>query len=162
MPKNRHAANNPVSGKIAAVHECLQQLHQGLPDTESEYMTADRLTHAYVKSCFLMIIQRIADINTAIIAFCFNQHPKYSRHKHYGFRIMQQHGAIDKSTVSFFQSALGHYRTIANPYEELPPSEMYKVSQMLLEQGKSYIQQIERFFEKRSEKNMNPGVLEQN
>ncbi len=147
--RKKNSPKNLVSGKIAAVRECLEQLHQGLPDTEVEYVGADRLTHTYVKSCFLMITQRIVDINTAIIAFCFNSEPKNSFHKHHGFRMMHQHGAIDKTTLSFFESALTHYRTIANPYEELPLSEMYDISRMLLKHSETYIMQIEHFFQRR-------------
>ena len=58
---------NPVKSKLASVQECLIQLHEALPASEIEYISAERLTHSFVKSCFLMTIQRVIDINCVVI-----------------------------------------------------------------------------------------------
>lgn len=136
---------NPVRVKLGYVEECLSQLRSGLPATEAAYVGADSLTHAYVKSCVLMSLQRIVDINNAVIGFSFRDETPPA-HKHHSFTIMERHGAIDAETQAFFQAALNCYRTLANPYEELPLPEMYRLSRRLLKHGAAYLQQIEAFF----------------
>ena len=42
--------------------------------------------------------------------------------------------------------ALDYYEKIANPYQEIPPSELYDASHELLEYGEAYTNQIEKFF----------------
>lgn len=136
---------NPVKVKLEFLQECLEQLRDGLPASKAEYIEAARLTHSYVKSCFLMIVQRTVDINNVIIEFSEQTPPSQ---KYHSFRMIQQHGAIDKETLAFFQMALDCYQKIANPYEELPPSELYDVSVMLLNHGEAYTCQINSFFAK--------------
>ena len=136
---------NPVRVKLDSVKECLAQLRSGLPETKAAYADADSLTHAYVKSCVLMSLQRIVDINNAVISFSFRDETPPA-HKHHSFIIMERHGAIDADTQAFFQAAMNCYRTLANPYEELPLLEMYRLSLGLLKYGEAYIQQIEAFF----------------
>ena len=136
---------NPVRVKLDYVQECLAQLQSGLPETESAYVAADSLTHAYVKSCVLMSLQRIVDINNAVIGFSFRDETPPA-HKHHSFIIMERHGAIEAETQAFFQAAMNCYQTLANPYEELPPPEMYRLSRGLMKHGAAYIQQIETFF----------------
>ena len=136
---------NPVKVKLESLQECLEQLRDGLPANKTEYIEADRLTHSYVKNCFLMIVQRAVDINNVIIEFS-GQTPPHQ--KHHSFRMIHQNGAIEQETLTFFQIALDCYQKIANPYEELPPSELYDVSGMLLKQGEAYTCQIGSFFAK--------------
>lgn len=136
---------NPVKAKLESLQECLEQLRDGLPANKTEYIEADRLTHSYVKNCFLMIVQRAVDINNIIIEFSGQTPPPQ---KHHSFRMIQQNGAIAKETLTFFQIALDCYQKIANPYEELPPSELYDVSGMLLKYGEAYTCQIGSFFAK--------------
>lgn len=135
---------NPVKAKLAYIDECFSQLRNGLPDSKDDYLTADRLTHSYVKSCFLMIVQRAVDINNAIIEFGGNT-PPYQKHQ--GFRAIQESGAIDIDTLNFFEHALNSYQKIANPYEGLPPPDLYDISSLLLEYGQAYTRQINQFFE---------------
>ena len=97
MPKASQKKNlsrqfNPVKAKLACINECLGQLRKSLPVNKEEYIAADRLTHSYVKSCFLMIVQRVVDINNAIIEFS-GKTPPYQKHQ--GFRVVQESGAID-------------------------------------------------------------------
>lgn len=135
---------NPVKAKLAYMDECFSQLHKGLPEKKKDYIEADRLTHSYIKSCFLMIVQRAVDVNNAIIEFS-GQTPPYQKHQ--GFRAVQESGAIDLDTLHFFEHALSCYQKISNPYEGLPPSELYDVSTALLLHGKTYTHQINAFFE---------------
>ena len=134
---------NPVKAKLAYMDECFEQLRSGLPDTKEDYIAADRLTHSYVKSCFLMIVQRTVDINNAIIEFS-GKTPPYQKHQ--GFRAVQESGAIDLKTRNFFEHALTCFQKIANPYEGLPPPELYDVSSQLLRHGKAYTRQINEYF----------------
>jgi hypothetical protein len=60
---------NPVRAKLESINECFEQLKNGLPANQEAYVEGDRITHSYVKSCFLMIIQRAVDINNIIIEF---------------------------------------------------------------------------------------------
>ncbi len=143
MKKSTSRRFNPVKSKLVSLQECLEQLRDGLPASKTEYIEAERLTHSYVKNCFLMIVQRAVDINNVIIEFSGQTLPSQ---KYHSFRMIQQNGAIDKETLAFFQMALDCYQKIANPYEELPPSELYDVSRMLLKQGEAYASQISRFF----------------
>ncbi len=135
---------NPVKAKLAYMDECFSQLHNGLPADKNAYVEADKLTHSYIKSCFLMIVQRAVDINNAIIEFS-GQTPPYQKHQ--GFRAVQESGAIDVETLDFFEHAITCYQKISNPYEGLPPAELYDVSSQLLHHGKSYTRQINAFFE---------------
>lgn len=134
---------NPVKTKLESISECFDQLRHGLPAKQEEYIEGDRITHSYVKSCFLMIIQRAVDINNAIIEFN-GQTPLLQ--KHHGFRALHQNSMIDRETLDFFMKALDYYERIANPYQELPPSELYDASRELLEYGEAYARQIEDFF----------------
>lgn len=142
---------NPVSVKLKYVQECLEQLRSGLPETKAEYVDADSLTHAYVKSCVLMSLQRMVDINNVIIGLTLKGETQQVQ-KHHSFLIVQKHGVIDSETLAFFQAALDCYGTIANPYEELAPSEMYDVSLGLLKHGEAYIRQIDGFFARKGRK----------
>ncbi len=135
---------NPVKAKLAYIEECFGQLQNGLPANKDEYVAADRLTHSYVKSCFLMIVQRAVDINNAIIEFS-GKTPPYQKHQ--GFRAVQESGAIDQKTLNFFEHALDCYQKIANPYEGIPTPELYDVSSQLLQHGKTYARQINDFFQ---------------
>ena len=135
---------NPVKAKLAYMEECFGQLRSGLPTSKEDYIAADRLTHSYVKSCFLMIVQRAVDINSAIIEFS-GKAPPYQKHQ--GFRAVQESGAIDLETRNFFEHALTCFQKIANPYEGLPPPELYDVSSLLLQHGKAYTRQINEYFE---------------
>ncbi len=134
---------NPVKAKLESIGECFDQLRSGLPAKQEEYVEGDRITHSYVKSCFLMIIQRAVDINNAIIEFSGQTPPLQ---KHHSFRALHQNSTIDRETLDFFLKALDYYERIANPYEELPPAELYDASRELLEYGETYTHQIERFF----------------
>ena len=134
---------NPVRAKLESISECFDQLRHGLPAKQEEYVDGDRITHSYVKSCFLMIIQRAVDINNAIIEFNGQTPPLQ---KHHSFRALHQNSTIDKETLDFFIKALDYYERIANPYQELPPSELYDASRELLEYGEAYTHQIKRFF----------------
>ena len=134
---------NPVKAKLAYMEECFGQLESGLPANKDAYIAADRLTHSYVKSCFLMIVQRVVDINNAIIEYS-GKTPPYQKHQ--SFRTIQESGAIDQETLDFFEYALTCYQKIANPYEELPAPEFYDVSSRLLQHGKAYTRQINDFF----------------
>ncbi len=135
---------NPVKVKLAYMEECFGQLQSGLPANKDEYVAADRLTHTYIKSCFLMIVQRAVDINNTIIEFS-GQTPPYQKYQ--GFRTVQESGVIDLDTLNFFEHALNCYQKIANPYEGLPAPELYDVSSKLLQHGKAYTRQINKFFE---------------
>ena len=134
---------NPVKAKLESMNECFEQLQNGLPDSQEAYIAGDRITHSYVKSCFLMIIQRAVDINNVIIEFK-GQTPK--QQKHHSFLTLHQNDAIDKKTLDFFIKALGYYENIINPYQELSPSELYDVSHDLLKYGEAYIHQLENYF----------------
>lgn len=135
---------NPVKAKLSYLDECFEQLQNGLPTNKEAYIAADRLTHSYIKSCFLMIVQRIVDINNAIIEFS-GKAPPYQKFQ--GFRTVQESGVIDRVTLDFFELALDCYQKIANPYEGLPASELYDVSSQLLQHGKTYTDQIKDFFQ---------------
>ena len=135
---------NPVKAKLTYIEECFGQLQNGLPANKDAYIAADRLTHSYVKSCFLMIVQRAVDINNAIIEFS-GKTPPYQKYQ--GFRAIQESGAIDQDTLNFFEYALNCYQKIANPYEGIPAPELYEVSSQLLQHGKAYARQINNFFE---------------
>ena len=134
---------NPVKAKLESISECFDQLRHGLPAKQEEYTEADRITHSYVKSCFLMIIQRAVDINNVIIEFSGQTPPLQ---KHHSFHTLHQYSTIDKETLDFFMKALDYYERIANPYQELPPSELYDASRELLEYGEAYTNQIEDYF----------------
>ncbi len=135
---------NPVKAKLAYMEECFGQLQSGLPANKEEYVAADRLTHSYIKSCFLMIVQRAVDINNAIIEFS-GKTPPYQKYQ--GFRVVQESGVIDVETLNFFEHALNCYQKIANPYEGLPAPELYDVSLQLLKHAKAYTRQINVFFQ---------------
>ena len=141
--KALHHKFNPVKAKLAYMEECFGQLQSGLPVNKDEYIAADRLTHSYIKSCFLMIVQRAVDINNAIIEFS-GKTPPYQKYQ--GFRAVQESGVIDLKTLNFFEHALNCYQKIANPYEGLPAPELYDVSTQLLQHGKAYTHQINEFF----------------
>ncbi len=134
---------NPVKSKIESISECFDQLRHGLPAEIEEYIEGDRITQSYIKSCFLMIIQRAVDINNVIIEFSGQTPPLQ---KHHSFRALHQNSTIDKETLNFFIKALDYYEKIANPYHELPPSELYNASRQLLKYGEAYTSQIENFF----------------
>ncbi len=138
---------NPVKAKLESINECFEQLRYGLPENEEEYIEADRITHSYVKSCFLMIIQRAVDINNVIIEFSGQTPPQQKLHS---FRALYQNRAIDQETLDFFIKALDFYEKIANPYQELAPSELYDAALQLLKYGESYTHQLENFFVSRS------------
>ena len=135
---------NPVRIKLAYMYECLEQLHNGLPPNKEAYINAERLTHSFIKSCFLMIVQRAVDINNIIIEFIGETPPSV---KYQGFRLMQENGAIDMKTLNFFEVALLCYRKIANPYEGLPADEFYEIAVLLLKHGAIYTRQIQNFFQ---------------
>ena len=134
---------NPVKAKLESINECFDQLRNGLPANQEEYIEGDRITHSYVKSCFLMIIQRAVDINNVIIEFSGQTPPQQ---KHHSFRALHQSSAIDKETMDFFMRALDCYEKIANPYQELAPSELYETALQLLAYGEAYTRQLENFF----------------
>ena len=90
-----------------------------------------------------MIIQRAVDINNVIIEFSGQTPPQQ---KHHSFRALHQSGAIDKETMDFFMKALDCYEKIANPYQELAPSELYDTALQLLAYGEAYTRQLENFF----------------
>lgn len=141
--KSANRRFNPVKAKLESISECFDQLRHGLPENQEEYVEADRITHSYVKSCFLMIIQRAVDINNTIIEFSGKTPPQQ---KHHSFRALHQSGAIDQETMDFFLNALDCYEKIANPYQELAPSELYETSIQLLKYGGAYTCQLENFF----------------
>ena len=91
-----------------------------------------------------MIVQRAVDINNAIIEYS-GKTPPYQKYQ--SFRTIQESGAINLETLNFFEHALACYQKIANPYDGLPPNELYDVSSQLLQYGKSYTQQIYNFFQ---------------
>ncbi len=134
---------NPVKAKLESINECFDQLRHGLPANQEEYIEADRITHSYVKSCFLMIIQRAVDINNVIIEFSGQTPPQQ---KHHSFRALHQSSAIDRETMDFFMRALDCYEKIANPYQELAPAELYDTALQLLKYGEVYTHQLENFF----------------
>ena len=134
---------NPVKAKLESISECFEQLRHGLPEKQEEYIEGDRITHSYVKSCFLMIIQRAVDINNVIIEFSGQTPPQQ---KHHSFRALYQRRAIDRKTMDFFMEALDYYEKIANPYQELAPSDLYDASRQLLKYGEAYTRQLEDFF----------------
>jgi uncharacterized protein YutE (UPF0331/DUF86 family) len=140
-PKSRRF--NPVKAKLESINECFEQLQNGLPASQEAYIDGDRITHSYVKSCFLMIIQRAVDINNVIIEFKGQTPPQQ---KHHSFLTLHQDNAIDKKTLDFFVKALSYYENIINPYQELTPSELYDVSQDLLKYGEAYTDQLENYF----------------
>ena len=144
-PKKRSTSRrfNPVKAKLESINECFDQLQNGLPPSPEAYVAADRITHSYVKSCFLMIIQRAVDINNAIIEFK-GQTPL--QQKYQSFLTLHQNNAIDKKTLDFFMKALSYYENIINPYQELAPAELYAASQDLLRYGKAYTDQLENYF----------------
>ena len=134
---------NPVKAKLESINECFEQLQNGLPASQEAYIDADKITHSYVKSCFLMIIQRAVDINNVIIEFKGQTPPQQ---KHHSFLTLHQNNAIDKKTLDFFVKALSYYENIINPYQELAPAELYDVSQDLLKHGEAYTHQLEKYF----------------
>ena len=134
---------NPIKSKLESISECFEQLRHGLPEKQETYIGADRITHSYVKSCFLMIIQRAVDINNVIIEFSGQTPPPQ---KHHSFRTLYNNKVIDRETLDFFLKALTCYEKIANPYQELPPSELYNASLHLLKHGEVYTNQLEQFF----------------
>ena len=134
---------NPVKAKLESINECFEQLQNGLPASQEAYIDADKITHSYVKSCFLMIIQRAVDINNVIIEFKGQTPPQQ---KHHSFLTLHQNNAIDKKTLDFFVKALSYYENIINPYQELAPAELYDASQDLLKHGKAYTHQLENYF----------------
>ena len=134
---------NPVKAKLESMNECFEQLQNGLPESQEAYINGDRITHSYVKSCFLMIIQRAVDINNVIIEFK-GQTPQ--QQKHHSFLTLHQNSAIDKKTLNFFMRALDCYENIINPYQELAPAELYNISLDLLKYGEAYTHQLENYF----------------
>ena len=90
-----------------------------------------------------MIIQRAVDINNVIIEFSGQTPPQQ---KHHSFRALHQSSVIDRETMDFFIEALDYYEKIANPYQELAPSELYDAALQLLEYGEAYTRQLESFF----------------
>ena len=134
---------NPIKTKLESINECFEQLQNGLPASQEAYIDADRITHSYVKGCFLMIIQRTVDINNVIIEFKGQTPPQQ---KHHSFLTLHQNRAIDKKTLDFFVKALSYYENIINPYEELTPAELYDVSRDLLKYGEVYMHQLENYF----------------
>ena len=138
---------NPVKAKLESINECFEQLRYGLPAHQEAYIEADKITHSYVKSCFLMIIQRAVDINNVIIEFRGQTPPQQ---KHQSFRALYENRVINQETLDFFIKALDFYETIANPYEELTPSELYNAALELLKYGEAYTRQLDNFFVSRS------------
>ena len=134
---------NPVKGKLESLSECFEQLENGLPANQEAYVAGDRITHSYLKSCFLMIIQRAVDINNVIIEFTGQTPPQQ---KHQSFLTIYQNNAIDKKILDFFIEALAYYENIINPYQELAPSELYEIARDLLKHGKAYSNQIKDYF----------------
>ena len=134
---------NPVKAKLESMNECFEQLRNGLPESQEAYINGDRITHSYVKSCFLMIIQRAVDINNVIIEFK-GQTPH--QQKHHSFQTLHKSSAIDQETFDFFMKALDCYENIINPYQELAPAELYDVSCDLLAYGEAYTHQLENYF----------------
>jgi len=134
---------NPVKSKLASVQECLIQLHEALPASEIEYISAERLTHSFVKSCFLMTIQRVIDINCVVIESRGKQSPQ---NKARTFFLMWQSGLINDETLSFFQSAHECYKKMVNPSDDLSDTQIYQVARSLLKHGKEFIHQIDEFF----------------
>lgn len=139
-PVNRRF--NPIKAKLESIRECFEQLRHGLPENQEAYIEADRITHSYVKSCFLMIIQRAVEINNVIIEFSGERPPQQ---KHHSFRTLYQKQAIDKETLDFFLMALTCYEKIANPYQELAPADLYEASLALLKYGEIYTAHLEDF-----------------
>ena len=90
-----------------------------------------------------MIIQRAVDINNVIIEFSGQTPPQQ---KHHSFLALHQNNAINQETLDFFIKALDFYEKIANPYQELAPSELYDAALQLLEYGEAYTHQLENFF----------------
>ena len=143
---DQHLTNhsfNPVKGKLASIQECLTQLREVLPASKDEYISADRMTHSFVKSCFLMTIQRAIDINCVIIETTGKRLP---HNKPRTFFLIWQTGSVDDETLSFFQSALECYKKMVNPYDDLSDIQIYEVARALLKHGKEYIRQINEFF----------------
>ena len=140
-----HNSFNPVKGKLQSMQECLEQLRGALPKSQEEYISADRMTHSFVKSCFLMIIQRAVDTNSIVIEVSGKRPPHNSIQT---FLAIWQDGAIDDKILGFFQSALEQYQKIVNPYEDLSDAEIYDVAQALLKHGEEYTKQITGFLAK--------------
>ena len=134
---------NPVKAKLESMNECFEQLRNGLPENQEAYINGDRITHSYVKSCFLMIIQRAVDINNVIIEF---KGQTLHQQKHHSFLTLHQNSVIDKETLDFFTKALAYYESIINPYQELMPAELYNISRDLLAYGETYTHQLEKYF----------------
>ena len=141
--KSKSRRFNPVKGKLESISECFEQLENGLPANQEAYVAGDRITHSYLKSCFLMIIQRAVDINNVIIEFTGQTPPQQ---KHQSFLTIHQNNAIDKETLDFFIEALAYYENIINPYQELAPSELYDIACDLLKHGEAYTAQIKNYF----------------
>ena len=136
---------NPVKVKLEYMDECLEQLRNGLPPNKEAYIDAERLTHSFITSCVLMIVQRCVDINNTIIEFTGETPPLL---KHQGFYFMQESGVIDMETLNFFEHAVACYQKIANPYEIFPADELYEIAVLLLKHGEAYTHQIQVFFSK--------------
>jgi len=134
---------NPIKIKLESLSECFEQLRNGLPHTQEEYVEAEKITHSYVKSCLLMIIQRATEINRVIIEFR-GQTPPHQ--KYHTFLVLHQNNVIDKQTLVFFMNALNCYENIIDPYKEADQAELYSVASELLIQGEAYAHQLEKLF----------------
>ncbi len=135
---------NPVKRKLVSVHECLTQLDEGLPRSKDAYISANRMTHSFVKSCFLMTIQRIIDINSIIIE---SRSGQSSHSKPRTFFLVRETGAIDDEILNFFQHALHCYEKVVNPHDDLSDDGIYEITRALLNHGRIYINQINNFFD---------------
>ncbi|MDE0297994.1 MAG: hypothetical protein OXN17_05140 [Candidatus Poribacteria bacterium] len=143
---NSNSANNaynPVKGKLASMQECLTQLARVLPDSKQEYVTADRMTHSFVKSCFSMTLQRVIDINHVFIESRGEELP---HNKFRSFFLIWQSGSIDDETLDFFKHALDCYKKLLDPYKDLSDSQFYEITRALLKHGRKYIDQMNEFF----------------
>ena len=146
MVDNRDSANssyNPVKGKLASMQECLTQLAEVLPASKHEYISADRMTHSFVKGCFSMTLQRVIDINRVFIESRGEQLP---HNKPRSFYLIWQSGSIDDETLNFFRRALDCYKQLIDPYDDLSDSQLYEMTRALLKHGKKYIDQMNEFF----------------
>ena len=135
---------NPARGQLQSMRECLEQLHGALPSAKEEYLKADRMTHALVKSCVLMLIQRAIDTNSVVIEAGGERPPS---RKLQTFLAIWNTGAIRGETLAFFQKAVDFYQKMVKD-EDLSYAEIHDVARGLLKHGRGYVDEIERFFAK--------------
>ncbi|MCZ6678215.1 MAG: putative dsRNA-binding protein [Candidatus Poribacteria bacterium] len=135
---------NPTRGQLQSMQECLEQLHEALPASKAEYVNADRMTHALVKSCFLMLVQRAIDTNSVVIE-TGGKRPPYQKLQ--TFIAVWSAGAIADETLEFFKEALD-YRQKMVADEDLSDAQIYAISQGILKHGQGYVNQVRGFFAK--------------